>query len=99
MSKAAWIISFKLNQNISQEVFMEATQKLHDEVVSKAQGFLSWEQYLQDDIWTDFVVWETLKDANNATSLGQGTEAAERFYSMLQMDSCKMLISSLVKRY
>lgn len=78
---------------------MAATQRLHDEVLSKAKGFIFWEQYLQGDTWTDFVKWETLEDANDGTQVGNDSEAAEKFYAMLQMDTCNMLISSLVKRY
>lgn len=99
MSKAAWIISFKLKKSVSQEDFIAATQRLHDEVISKAKGFISWEQYLQGDTWTDFVTWETLEDANNGVEVGHGSEAAEKFYAMLQMNTCKMLVSSLVKKY
>lgn len=99
MEKAAWIISFKLRKGVSAEDFIAATRRLHDEVVSKAQGFISWEQYVQEDIWTDFVLWETLEDANRATTIGQGQEAAKKFYNMLQMNSCKMLVSSFIKKY
>lgn len=99
MAKTAWIISFKLKKGISQEDFIAATQKLHDEVLSKAKGFISWQQYLQGDTWTDFVTWETLEDANNGTEVGNGTEEAKNFYAMLQMNTCRMLTSSFVKEY
>ena len=41
---------------------------LHDEVISKAKGFISWEHYVQENTWTDFVLWESEEDANNATT-------------------------------
>ncbi len=56
MAKTAWIFSYKLKKNVSKEQFMERTQKLHDEVISKADGFISWEHYLQGNVWTDFVL-------------------------------------------
>lgn len=40
----------------NKEQFVELKQKLHDEIISKAKGFISWEHYLQGDIWTDFVL-------------------------------------------
>ena len=43
MAKTAWIFSYKLRKNVTKEEFMEATQRLHDQVISKAKGFLSWE--------------------------------------------------------
>lgn len=100
MAKTAWIFSYKLKKNVSEEQFMELTQKLHDEVISKAKGFISWEHYLQDNnMWTDFVLWETEEDANNATTIGQGKEVTENFYACIQMNTCRTLISKLIKKY
>lgn len=61
MPKAVWNFSFKLKKGVLQEDFIEATKKLHDEIISKATGFVSWEQYLQGDVWTDFVVWGNIR--------------------------------------
>lgn len=99
MAKTAWIFSYKLKKNISSEEFMEKTQKLHDEIISKAKGFISWEHYVQDNTWTDFVFWESEEDANNATTIGQGEEVTKEFYTCIQMDTCKTLVSQYVKKY
>ena len=99
MAKTAWIFSYKLRKNVTKEEFIECTQTLHDEVISKAKGFLSWEHYLQDQTWTDFVLWETEEDAKNATTVGQGKEVTEKFYACIQMQTCRALISQLVKQY
>lgn len=72
---------------------------MHDEIISKATGFVSWEQYLQGDVWTDFVVWETLEHANNGTTAAEGSELAKNFYAMIQMNTCKALISTFVRKY
>ena len=99
MAKAAWIFSYKLKKTVSEEEFIELTQKLHDEVISKAHGFISWEHYLQDNVWTDFVLWETEEDAQNATTVGKGKKVTENFYACIQMNTCRALISKLVKKY
>ena len=99
MAQTAWIFSYKLRKNVSDEVFIERTQKLHDEVISKAKGFISWEHYVQDSVWTDFVLWETEEDARNAMEAGQGQEAAEAFYACIRMVTCRALISRFVKKY
>lgn len=99
MSKTAWIFSYKLKKNVNEEQFIELTKKLHDEVISKAKGFISWEHYLQDKVWTDFVLWESEEDANNATTVGKGKEVTENFYACIQMNTCRALISKLVKKY
>ncbi len=99
MPKTAWIFSYKLKKNVSEEQFIQRTQALHDTVISKADGFISWEHYRQGDVWTDFVLWETEEDAQNATEVGKGKEATENFYACIQMHTCRALISQLVKRY
>ena len=47
MNKTAWIFSYKLKKGVTEKQFVELTQKLHDEIISKANGFISWEHYLQ----------------------------------------------------
>lgn len=99
MTKTAWIFSYQLKTGVSEEKFIEATQKLHDDVVSQAKGFIAWEQYRQGGVWTDFVLWKTEEDANNATTIGKGKKVASDFYACIQMNTCKTLISKLVKHY
>ena len=99
MAKTAWNFSYRIKKNVSEEQFIERTGKLHDEVISKAKGFISWEQYLQDNVWTDFVLWETQEDADNGTKVGQGLKVTDDFYACIQMNTCKALISQLVKKY
>ena len=74
MAKTAWIFSYKLKKSVTPEEFMERTQALHDAVISKAKGFLSWEHYLpdsaQDGTWTAFVLWESEVDARHKFELG-----------------------------
>ena len=99
MAKTAWIFSYKIKKNVTKDEFIEKTQRLHDEVISKAKGFISWEHYVQDSTWTDFVLWESEEDANNATTVGQGHDVTKEFYACIQMNTCRALISQLVKKY
>ena len=99
MAKTAWIFSYKLRKNVSAEEFIERTQRLHDEVISQAKGFISWEHYAQENTWTDFVLWETEEDAKNAMTVGQGKEVTEDFYACIQMQTCRALVSEFVKKY
>ena len=99
MAQTAWIFSYKLKKNVSDETFIARTQELHDEVISKAKGFISWEHYRQDNVWTDFVLWETEEDANHATTVGKGKAVTEAFYACIQMNTCRALISKRVKKY
>lgn len=99
MAKTAWIFSYKIRKNVTKDEFIEKTQKLHDEVISKAKGFISWEHYVQDNTWTDFVLWESEEAANNAMIVGQGYAVTEEFYACIQMNTCRTLVSQFVKKY
>ena len=99
MNKTAWIFSYKLKKDVSEEHFVELTQKLLVEIISIGKGFIWWEHYLQGEIWTDFVLWETKEDANNATTIGKGKEVTNNFYACIQMNTCRALISKLIKKY
>ena len=92
MAKTAWIFSYKIKKNVTDKEFIEKTKSLHDEVISK-------EHYVQENTWTDFVLWESEEDANNATTVGQGHKVTEDFYACIQMNTCRALISHLVKKY
>lgn len=99
MSKAIWMFSFKLKKSATKEEFISATQKLHDEVISKQKGFISWTQYLDGDTWIDLVNWESLEDANKALTAGNNNETAKNFYSLLNMTSCKTKVLPAEKSY
>lgn len=99
MAKTAWIFSCKLRKNVTDAQFIERTQRLHDEVISRAEGFLSRDRCRRGGTWTDFVLRETEEDAENATRAGAGKEAAEAFCACIRMNTCRALISGFVKRY
>ena len=99
MAKTAWIFSYKLKKNVTDEQFIELTQKLHDEVISKAKGFISWEHYVHNNTWIDYVLWETYEDAINAMKAGQGKIEARDFYNCIQIHTCRSLVSEFIKKY
>ncbi|WP_321384013.1 hypothetical protein [uncultured Enterococcus sp.] len=99
MAKAVWMFSFKLKKDVSEEEFIAATKKLHDEVVSKQKGFISWRQLLDEDVWIDLVTWETMEDAKKAMTAGSNNSTAKAFYSLLNMSSCKTKVLPVAAEY
>ena len=99
MSNAVWFISFKLKKGVSAEDFLSASEKVHDEVISKQKGHISWKQLVDGETWADLITWETMEDARNALTAGSGNPAAKAFYSLLNMNSCKTQIFSVEKSY
>lgn len=99
MSNAVWFISFKLKKGVSVEDFLLASEKCHNEVLSKQKGFISWEVLRNDDTWVDLVKWETEQDAKKAETAGAGNPAAREFYSFINMNSCKLQLYSIEKTH
>lgn len=99
MSNAVWFISFKLKKGVSEEDFLLASEKCHNDVLSKQKGFISWEVLRDGDTWVDFVKWETIEDAKNGETAGANNPAAKEFYSVINMNSCKLQLYSLVKSH
>ena len=99
MSETVWFFSYKLVPGASVSDFLSASQKAHDEVISKQKGFISWKVLLDGDTWVDSISWETAEDAKNAETAGADEPAAHEFYSYIDMSTCINSIYSAVKSY
>lgn len=99
MSNAVWFISYKLKENVSEEDFLFASEKCHNEVLSKQKGFISWEVLRDGDTWVDLIKWETADDAKKSETAGANNPAAREFYSFINMHTCKLQLFSLEKSH
>ena len=99
MSHAVWFISFKLKKGVSVEDFLLASEKCHNEVLSKQKGFISWEVLRNGDEWVDLVKWETMEDAENGETAGASHPAAHEFYAFINMSTCKIQRFSVEKSH
>jgi len=100
MPNAVWFISYKLKKGASVADFLIASEKCHNEVLSKRKGFISWNVLTQGDTWVDLVTWETMEDAINAENdEGSIDPVAQEFYSFINLNSCKTQLYSVEKSY
>ena len=99
MPNAIWFISFKLKKDVSEEAFLLASEKCHNEVLSKQKGFISWEVLRDGDTWVDMVRWETAEDAKNGETAGASNPAALDFYSYINMSTCKTRLYTVEKTH
>jgi len=100
MSKAVWFISYKLVEGASVSDFLLASEKTHNEVLSKKKGFVSWEVLVDGDTWVDLVTWESMDDAINAEKDdGNTNPIAQKFYSFIDPNSLKPQAFSIKKSY
>ncbi len=90
MKKAIFYVSFKLKKGVVVEEFLEAAKQLNDEYMSKQKGYISWDQLVDGDTWADYIMFETLEDAKRVANPTEPNELANKFYSFLNLNSCKM---------
>jgi len=89
MKKTVWTCEYKLKKNVDEAEFLLASKVLGKEYISKQKGYISWKQLKGNDTWVDVVSWETLEDAQNFETSGGGGELANKFYSFINLMSCK----------
>jgi len=77
------IITFRLKEGISAEDFLAASDEIQEQYLSKCKGFLNRQLMIIDGVWTDWIIWETMADADNAMSQSYTNESSIKFTSMI----------------
>ncbi|MCL2861135.1 MAG: hypothetical protein FWE22_01845 [Firmicutes bacterium] len=90
MKNAVWTCEYKLKKNVDEIDFLAISEVLGKEYISKQKGFISWKQLKGADTWVDLLNWETMEDAKNFENSGGGGKLAEKFYSFINLMSCKV---------
>ncbi|MCL2446105.1 MAG: hypothetical protein FWD06_05010 [Oscillospiraceae bacterium] len=84
MSKAIYYVSYPLKKGASVPDFLAAAEKLNNEFISKQQGYVSWQQFRDGDIWADAITFETMEDLKNFKVVSKNpSELAEAFYAFI----------------
>lgn len=99
MPNAVLLISFSLAEGASAADFLLAAERLNDEYMSKQKGFISWKQLVDGGVWIDQLTWETMEDARRVLESDGSSDVAEKFYSFIDLASCKVQIFSVEKSY
>ena len=81
--KTGMIISFKLKDGVSTEEFLSVSDELQEKYLSNCKGFISRQLMIIDGIWTDWVIWETLPDAENAMVKSEENEIAKKLFQLI----------------
>ncbi|MDR0307433.1 MAG: hypothetical protein LBI42_11430 [Chitinispirillales bacterium] len=71
----------------------------YNEYMSKQKGYISWKQLVEDDMWVDLLTWETMDDAKRILESDHSNALAEKFYSFIDTESCKVHLFSVEKSY
>jgi hypothetical protein len=99
MSNAVYFVSFNLIKGASVPDFLLAAEKLNNEYMSKQKGYISWKQLLEGEMWVDLITWETMDDAKRLSESSGTNDLAEKFYSFIDPESCKVHLFSVEKSY
>jgi hypothetical protein len=99
MSNAVMFISFKLIKGASVPDFLLAAEKLNNEYMSKQRGYISWKQLVDGETWADLLTWETMDDAKKILESDSTNALAEKFYSFIDPENCKVQLFSVEKSY
>jgi len=99
MSNVVWFISFQLVEGANEEEFLMASKRVHDEVLSKQKGFVSWNILRDGDTWVDLVTWESEEAAKNGEKAGNENPIAHEFYSFLNCETITAKNYSIEKTY
>ena len=89
MTTVIWTCEYKLKKNADEAEFLVVSEVLGREYISKQKGYIGWKQLNGDGTWMDVVAWETIEDAKAFETSGGGGELAQRFYSFINLMSCK----------
>jgi hypothetical protein len=93
MSNAVYYVEYKLKKGASVQEFLSASEKLNAGHISKQKGYISWKQLYDEKsgIWADFCTFETMEDVKTfeANSGANPCELAKKFYSFINLNSCK----------
>jgi len=100
MSYAIYYVSFKLKKGSSVTEFLQAAENLNNEYISKQKGYISWKQLADGDTWADICTFETMDDLLSFESASRNpNDFATKFYSFINLNSCKHHKFSVVKSY
>ena len=91
---------FKTKQGISEDAFLNASQKAQDEFLSKCEGFISRELLKSEDgTWMDIVHFKTMEDAQEAMQKFVGHPSTKAFEEAIDPATAQMRHFEVAMKY
>ena len=81
--KQGMVVTFTLKDGVSAEDFLAVSDEIQEQYLSKCKGFINRQLMMIDGAWTDWVIWETMADANFAMEQSEENESAKKFTSLI----------------
>lgn len=99
MSNVIMFISFSLVKGASVPDFLEVSEKLHSEFMSKQKGYISWKQLVDGETWADVLTWESMEDAQNVNEASCTNSLSHEYCSFIDLESIKTNFFTVEKSY
>jgi hypothetical protein len=99
MNNVVMFFNYKLRKGVSVSDFLKASENLNNGYMSKQKGFISWKQLANEDGWADLITFETMEDVKKILDSECSNELNEKFYSFINLNSCKTQIFNMEKSY
>ena len=98
---AIFYCEYKLKKGMSVTEFLTTSEKLNNEYISKQKGYISWKQLNDGDTWADVLTFESMDDVKGfeENSAANPNELALKFYSFINMPSCKVRYYNIERSY
>jgi len=99
MTNVVFFNSYKLKKGVSVSDFLLAVENLNNGYISKQNGYVSFELMVDGETWADSTTFKTMEDAKSFAETCEPNELAEKFYSFINLNSCKSNFFSVEKGY
>jgi len=100
MPHAVFYCEYQLKKDASVPDFLQAAETLNNGYISKQKGYVSWKQLADGETWVDLLTFETMDDCKKfEADAGNSGELSEKFYSFINLSSCKVRYYSVERNY
>lgn len=79
--------------------FLLAVEKLSNEYISKQKGYISFNLLVDGEVWADSTTFETMDDVKKFAESSEPNVLAEKFYSFIDLNSCKTHYFTVERSY
>ena len=97
MTHVIFFNSYKLKKGVSVSDFLIAVENVNSNYISKQKGFISFKLLADGETWADSTTFETMEDAKKFAKACEPNEFAEKFYTFINLNSCKSHFFSVEK--
>lgn len=90
MSYVVELALFKLKEGVREEDFLHVSDKFQKGFIKLQKGYIKRELLVSGQTWADYIVWETMEDAQNAAAAFRTDKYAIEYMGCFQQSSVSL---------